>query len=96
MRLNISHRKYIVSIQFLQTGSLTHLKNELLLQQLNFIEGLMSYCILTSKQTNENVKHLLPLFKEHEHLCEGLKVNFKLAIQLAKVQQVFIFSVFIK
>ncbi|XP_075166591.1 Fanconi anemia complementation group I [Haematobia irritans] len=55
------------------TGSLTHLKNELILQQLNFIEGLMAHSLLTSKQTNENVKQLLPLFKEHEHLTEGLK-----------------------
>ncbi|XP_073845314.1 Fanconi anemia complementation group I [Musca autumnalis] len=55
------------------TGSLTHLKNELILQQLNFIEGLMAYSLLTSKQNNENVKNLLPLFKQHEHLTEGLK-----------------------
>ncbi|XP_013097656.2 Fanconi anemia group I protein [Stomoxys calcitrans] len=55
------------------TGSLTHLKNELIMQQLNFIEGLMAHSLLTSKQTNENVKQLLPLFKEHELLTEGLK-----------------------
>ncbi|KAM7345711.1 Fanconi anemia complementation group I [Cochliomyia hominivorax] len=55
------------------TGSLTHLKNELILQQLNFVEGLMSYCVLTSKQTNENIKQLLPLFREHDQLLEGLK-----------------------
>ncbi|KNC26166.1 hypothetical protein FF38_06697 [Lucilia cuprina] len=73
--INVSLEKVIgKNVKFEDmTGSLTHLKNELILQQLNFIEGLMSYCVLTSKQSNENIKQLLPLFKEHEHLTEGLK-----------------------
>uniref|UniRef100_A0A1A9ZCX7 Fanconi anemia group I protein n=1 Tax=Glossina pallidipes TaxID=7398 RepID=A0A1A9ZCX7_GLOPL len=54
-------------------GSLTLLKNELILQQLNFLEGLMAYCILMSKPNNDYVKHLLGLFKEHENLMERLK-----------------------
>lgn len=73
----MENRKSFIHLLSLQTGSLTHLKNELILQQLNFIEGLMSYCLLTSKQTNEKIKHLIPLFKEHESLQEGLKVSFE-------------------
>lgn len=77
---------------YLQTGSITHLKNELILQQLNFIEGLMAYCILTSKQTNENLKHLLPLFKEHEHLYDGLKVNVNVINCNNEVFYIILFS----
>ncbi|XP_036335814.1 uncharacterized protein LOC118746136, partial [Rhagoletis pomonella] len=46
------------------------LKIALLEQQMNFLEGLMSYSLLTSQQNNDNVKDILPLFKAHCKLIE--------------------------
>ncbi|KAL9917468.1 Fanconi anemia complementation group I [Glossina fuscipes fuscipes] len=66
-------------------GNLTLLKNELILQQLNFLEGLMAYCILMSKSNNDYVKHILGLFKEHENLMERLKsLSTKKSIKKSK------------
>ncbi|XP_055838956.1 Fanconi anemia group I protein [Episyrphus balteatus] len=55
------------------SGPLTLLKNETVMQQLNFLEGLMSYLILTSTSENSNVTTMYALFKLHHSIAEGLK-----------------------
>ncbi|XP_053963260.1 Fanconi anemia group I protein homolog [Anastrepha ludens] len=48
----------------------TPLKCALLEQQMNFLEGLIAYSLLTSQHNNDSVKHILPLFKAHCKLSE--------------------------
>uniref|UniRef100_A0A1A9WN60 Fanconi anemia group I protein n=1 Tax=Glossina brevipalpis TaxID=37001 RepID=A0A1A9WN60_9MUSC len=68
-------------------GSLTLLKNELILQQLNFLEGLMAYCLLMSKPTNCYVKYLLGLYMQHENLMERLQsLSTKKTIKKSKMK----------
>ncbi|XP_030375244.1 Fanconi anemia group I protein [Scaptodrosophila lebanonensis] len=50
------------------SSSATHLKCVLLQQQMNLIEGLISHLLLSSKQSNDNIRHILPLFKQHQKL----------------------------
>ncbi|XP_067627011.1 Fanconi anemia group I protein homolog isoform X2 [Eurosta solidaginis] len=49
------------------------LKSALLEQQMNFLEGLISYSLLMSQQSNDTVKHILPLFKAHCKVSETYK-----------------------
>ncbi|XP_055918883.1 Fanconi anemia group I protein [Eupeodes corollae] len=58
-------------------GPMTLLKNETIMQQLNFLEGFMSYLILTSAPENNNVTTFYALFKLHYSIAEGLKSNGK-------------------
>ncbi|XP_060654538.1 Fanconi anemia group I protein [Drosophila nasuta] len=50
----------------------THLKCARIQQELNLIEGLISHSLLTSKPNNDDIKHVLPLFKQHQKLLKGL------------------------
>ncbi|KAH8298499.1 hypothetical protein KR044_007977, partial [Drosophila immigrans] len=50
----------------------THFKCARIQQELNLIEGLISHSLLTSKQNNDAIKHILPLFKQHQKLLKGL------------------------
>ncbi|ALC42831.1 FANCI, partial [Drosophila busckii] len=50
----------------------TQLKCALLQQQLNLIEGLISHAVLSSKPSNQAIKQVLPLFKQHQQLLKGL------------------------
>ncbi|XP_017093956.2 Fanconi anemia group I protein homolog [Drosophila bipectinata] len=51
----------------------THLKCALVLQQMNIIEGIISHLLLSSKPSNEQISHILPLFKMHTKLTENHK-----------------------
>ncbi|KAH8355258.1 hypothetical protein KR093_009668, partial [Drosophila rubida] len=50
----------------------THFKCARIQQELNLIEGLISRSLLTSKPSNDAIKHILPMFKQHEKLLKGL------------------------
>lgn len=54
-------------------GPMTHLMNETVMQQLNFLEGLMCYLTLTSSLENNNISTMYALFKVHCSIAEGLK-----------------------
>ncbi|XP_037947703.1 Fanconi anemia group I protein [Teleopsis dalmanni] len=60
-------------------------KNEIVAQQINFIEGLIAYMVLTSQQTNDNAKKLSSLFREHQRLIDLLKTSSSKKSNKAKV-----------
>lgn len=70
----IKLKKYKIIIHFdFQSPPATHLKCALVLQQMNIIEGIISHLLLSSKPSNEQISHILPLFKMHTKLTENHK-----------------------
>ncbi|KAH8418133.1 hypothetical protein KR222_004613, partial [Zaprionus bogoriensis] len=62
----------------------THYKCARIQQELNLIESLISHALLSSKPSNDHIRHVLPLFKQHQKHLRDLN---KLADSSKKTQK---------